>query len=147
MSKEEEDGQAHADILLFLLHLDLSQGSSSLSFKTHHFTPWSTAHKLKTSVKRRGTDGSNGTNVTNPSGWELCLTNTFSTSEPTRPFAFLWGIHTQEFLYSCVLDAYSAQRTSDMYHIPEKDEQYSGLKMITWLCCYSLGIMNMPFEL
>ena len=41
------------------------------------------------------------------------------------------------------LDAHSSQPPrSHMYHIPEEDEQYSGLKAKTQLCCHLLCIMK-----
>lgn len=58
---------------------------------------------------------------------------------------FLMRESSVGILTHLALDAHSLQPPrSHMYHIPEEDEQYSGLKAKTQLCCHLLCIMKQP---
>ena len=103
-----------------LSSLDLSQGS----FPSSPNPSLSRAH-----TEEKGCGQKQGTDVTNPQVYEtftLPHKHRATHGEPSR----------LQFPHEKVRSPQPPG--SHMYHIPEKDEQYSGLEVITQLCCHLL---------
>lgn len=124
--------------------LDLNQGSFPVSLCTPHYSTlvqWYT-HTEETRVQSEA-----GHRHKQPT-WMRPTPLWHKLRAPHREpsfSTFLMRESSVGILTYLHLDAHSSQPPrSHMYHIPEEDEQYSGLKAKTQLCCHLLCIMKQP---